>query len=68
WYHDGHKAVRAGNFKAVSPSGEPWELYDLDIDRSESNDLAKALPKQLQRLIEAWETQAETCRQRASTP
>jgi len=57
WFHDGHKAVRAGNWKAVSPEGEPWQLYDLSVDRDESTDLAATQGEQLAALVKAWDTQ-----------
>lgn len=55
WFHDGHKAIRKGNWKAVAPAGEPWELYDLGNDRDESSDLA--IPQQtiLKELVAAWD-------------
>jgi arylsulfatase len=36
-----------------------WELYHVDIDRSESKDLAKQHPEKLQALIKAWFEEAE---------
>ena len=33
WEHQGNKAVRIGNFKAVASGRGPWELYDLSRDR-----------------------------------
>lgn len=56
WYHDDHRAIRVGDWKAVAPQGEPWELYDLSVDRGERNDLAQFQPEKLQQLIKAWET------------
>lgn len=55
WFHDGHKAIRVGDWKAVTPIGEPWELYDLATDRDESTDLAIVHPETLQNLIGEWE-------------
>lgn len=55
WMHDGHRAIRMGNWKAVSPLGEPWELYDLSRDRIESVDLAVPQPAILARLVRRWE-------------
>ena len=54
WFHDGHKAVRMGDWKAVAPIGEPWELYDLANDRAEANDLAVPRAEVLARLTEEW--------------
>ena len=59
WYHDDHRAIRVGDWKAVALSGEPWELYDLSNDRGEMNNLEKSQPKILQQLVEAWEATTE---------
>jgi dipeptidyl aminopeptidase/acylaminoacyl peptidase len=57
WFHDGHKAIRVGDWKAVAPIGEPWELYDLAHDRAESADLAIPQGDRLKALVETWEAQ-----------
>ena len=59
WYHDDHRAIRMGDWKAVAPQGEPWELYDLSNDRGEMNNLAKSQPEKLQQLVDAWEATTE---------
>ncbi len=59
WFHDGHKAIRMGDWKAVAPIAEPWELYDLAHDRDESTDLAIAQPEKLKTLVTAWENRLE---------
>ncbi|PAY15811.1 hypothetical protein CKO51_29945 [Rhodopirellula sp. SM50] len=59
WYHDGHRAIRRGRWKAVSPIGEPWELYDLSVDRIESVDLALPHADKLAELVAAWEKQRD---------
>ncbi|MDV6029113.1 MAG: sulfatase-like hydrolase/transferase [Phycisphaera sp. RhM] len=59
WYHDGHRAIRRGRWKAVSPIGEPWELYDLSVDRIESVDLALPRADKLAELVAAWEKQLD---------
>jgi len=39
---------------------DKWELYHVDVDRSESKDLANEHPEKLQSLIKAWFEEAET--------
>ena len=39
---------------------DEWELYHVDVDRSESNNLAKQHPEKLAALIKAWFEEAET--------
>ena len=36
-----------------------WELYHVDVDRAEANNLAKENPEKLQALIKAWFEEAE---------
>jgi len=38
---------------------DQWELYHVDVDRSESKNLAKEYPEKLQSLIKAWFEEAE---------
>ena len=56
WYHDQHKAVRVGDFKAVQPNGGDWEVYDLKTDRAESDNLSKKRPDLARQLIGTWES------------
>jgi len=55
WFHDGHKAVRIGDWKLVAAKGEAWELYDLGSDRAEQHDLAAEKPDMVKQLAERWE-------------
>lgn len=55
WFHDGHKAIRIGDWKAVAPIKEPWELYDISRDRNETTDLAIVHAEKLNELIAEWE-------------
>ncbi len=40
WEHEGNKAVRLGDWKLVRKYPERWELYNMQKDRTELNDLA----------------------------
>ena len=56
WEHEGSRAVRDGKWKitAVHPEGK-WELYDIEADRTEMNDLAAANPARVKRMGAQWE-------------
>ncbi len=44
WEHEGNRAVRDGKWKLVSRHPGGWELYDMQADRTEMNDLAADYP------------------------
>jgi arylsulfatase A-like enzyme len=52
--HEGNRVVRQGKWKLVSYFDEPWELYDIEADRSESTDLAGAFTAVVDRLDAAY--------------
>jgi arylsulfatase len=57
WEHEGNAAVRLGNWKLVRKYGGAWELYDMERDRTELDDLAERnRPKRedLAREYDAW--------------
>jgi arylsulfatase len=56
WEHEGHRAVRQGPWKAVSMTRTgPWELYNLEDDRTEHRDLAAEKPELVAELSKAWD-------------
>ena len=40
WEHEGNAAIRLGQFKLVRLHNQPWELYDMEADRTELSNLA----------------------------
>ena len=59
WEHMGNKAIRDGKWKLVAKHGQPWELYDLAVDRAESHDLSKGEPAIAARLADQWQAWAD---------
>jgi arylsulfatase len=53
--HMGGRAVRMGNWKLVALKGEPWRLYNLAEDRTETNDLAAEHPDRIQTMSAEWD-------------
>ncbi|HET6249291.1 MAG TPA: arylsulfatase [Tepidisphaeraceae bacterium] len=67
WFHEGHRAVRVGDWKAVSLGVKaPWELYNLSNDRSEMHDLAKENPEKASELAKLWQQKMDEFRELAS--
>ncbi len=75
WEHEGNAAVREGRWKLVRnftgrPSASarpqpghrgPWELYDIDRDRTELHDLAAEQPERVAAMVGAYEAWAARC-------
>lgn len=61
WEHGGHAAMRSGNLKLVRERGQDWELYDMDEDRTELNDLAPTHPDDVSSLIAGYRDWAAEC-------
>jgi arylsulfatase len=56
WFlHEDNRAIRAGDWKLVAAKGDPWELYDLTNDRSESHNLAGSMPEMVRDLEALWQ-------------
>ena len=68
WEHEGNRAIRIGKWKLVSsPHKKPreldkieelpldqWELYDLTLDRTETNNLSDAHPEMVKEMSDKW--------------
>ncbi len=54
WEHEGNKAVRDGRWKLVQKWRGPWELYDMEADRTELHNLINQQADVAARLETAW--------------
>jgi arylsulfatase len=60
WEHEGNRAIRVGKWKLVAKGKKgPWELYDLDADRTETNNLAAVHPDRVKQIAAMWQQWAE---------
>ena len=62
WQWSGNRALREGKWKLVwDKLDKRWSLFDLEADRTETNDLASANPKRVVRLKKDWFAWAMKC-------
>jgi len=61
WEHEGNRAMREGPLKLVCRNPGTWELYDMESDRTELNDLAGRHPETTARMAGAYEAWALRC-------
>ncbi len=68
WEHEGNRAIRKGKWKLVSEAWfwphmhdsinelppEKWELFDLEADRTELNDVSATHPEVVKELAAQW--------------
>ena len=60
WYLFGNRAIRQGRWKLVwGVTAKRWELYDMQGDRTETNDLAEKYPDRVAQMKAAWGEWAE---------
>lgn len=59
WEHESNRAIRDGKWKLVAMEDEPWELYDMERDRTEMSNLAGQFPQKVQELSRAWDAWAK---------
>ncbi len=60
WEHEGNRAIRQGKWKLVAKGANgPWELYDMERDRTEMHDVAEQYPDRVGQLAHLWQQYAE---------
>jgi len=63
WLHEGHRALRQGDWKLVAAKGDQWELFNLSKDRTETRDLAGSHPERVAAMEKRWNNLAESFRE-----
>ena len=59
WEHEGNRAVLDGKWKLVAERVNPWELYDMETNRTESHNLAGEQPERAKQLFTEFEQWTE---------
>lgn len=60
WEHIGNKAIRMGKWKLVQTKRAPgWQLFDLELDRSELNDVSAQFPEITTTLADQYQDWAQ---------
>ncbi len=57
--HFGNRGIRHGKWKLVAIKGKPWELCDMQADRTELNNMAAELPEKVQELFTLYAAWAD---------
>ncbi|MEM7316956.1 MAG: sulfatase-like hydrolase/transferase, partial [Planctomycetota bacterium] len=65
WLHENNRALQAGMLRLVAAKNEPWDLFDLTTDPTESKNLADERPDEVARLAKRWQEQADEIKQLA---
>ena len=58
WEYRGSRAVREGNWKLVAERGRDWELYNLEEDRTEMNNVLNQYPERGADMAKKYDTWA----------
>ena len=58
WEHEQNRAMRDGKWKLVWAFEGPWELFDMEADRTEMNNLFDKMPRKAAEMQRTWESWA----------
>lgn len=61
WEHEGNAAVRDGQWKLVRRYPDDWELYDMEQDRTELNNIVEDRPERKIAMLAQYEEWANRC-------
>jgi arylsulfatase len=61
WEHEGNRAARLGDWKLLAGHGEPWQLYNVAADRTETTDLSQKEPQKVSELRTLYDEWAKRC-------
>lgn len=61
WEHEGYRAARRGQWKAVARHGGDWELYRVDRDRTEQENLIQQESAKANELTASWVAWSRRC-------
>ena len=53
--YGGWQVIREEQWKLVQHKKDPWQLYDLSKDRTETKNLASSFPDRVQKMKNSWE-------------
>jgi arylsulfatase len=57
--HEGNRGLRDGKWKLVMKYKGPWELYDMEADRTERHNLINEKPELADKMIANWDAWAK---------
>jgi arylsulfatase A-like enzyme len=59
WEHEGNRAMRYGSMKIVAENDKQWELYNLDVDRTETQNVAADQKSYVDNMAAKWDEWAK---------
>ena len=69
WSAPRNQAIRMGRWKLVNAKrGDPWQLFDLEEDGTETTDLAAQQPDRVEKMRQAWEAWGRRVTEKQAVP